>query len=129
MWKLCLSTKFPQQGSRWNYGIFSRSVSCDWSLSTPPTNIRKPLFFKIYVFRGYGKRPVAWNGLRECDGQPSVLWTIEIKCKKKKKKNSKSRSKYCLKISKRLSVKEVLPENDFVTLVKYFKFLKVRINF
>ena len=36
-------------------------VSYHWSLSIPPENIRKPDIF--YVFRGYQKRPVAWNGL------------------------------------------------------------------
>ena len=32
-------------------------------LSIPPENIRKPWFSD--VFRGYRKRPMAWNGLRE----------------------------------------------------------------
>ena len=36
----------------------TQPTSCHLFLSIPPENIRKP-----EVFRGYGKRPMAWNGL------------------------------------------------------------------
>ena len=38
-----------------------QSISCHWSLSISPENIRKSLIF--WCFRGYRKRPLAWNGL------------------------------------------------------------------
>ena len=42
-------------------------ISCYFSLSIPPENIRKPLVWKEFDFsmfsRGYEKRPVTWNDL------------------------------------------------------------------
>ena len=37
--------------------------SCHWCLSIPPENNRKNIWFSD-AFRGYRKKPVAWNGLK-----------------------------------------------------------------
>ena len=39
-------------------------ISCHWSLSIPPENIRKLLVWFPDVFRGYRKRPAPWNELK-----------------------------------------------------------------
>ena len=41
--------------------IYAAPISCHWSLSRPPENIRKPEVSD--VFKGSKKRSVAWNGL------------------------------------------------------------------
>ena len=40
---------------------YVQHISCNWSLSIPPKKRKSKI---SDVFRGYRKRPVAWNGLR-----------------------------------------------------------------
>ena len=45
---------------------FLQLISCHWSLSIPPENIKKQRFFG--VFRKHRKRSVAWNELKVPEG-------------------------------------------------------------
>ena len=58
LWRHCYFQSYWFCVSNLGYPIL-----CHWSLSIPPQNIKK--LWLSDVFRGYRKRPVAWNGLVE----------------------------------------------------------------